>query len=190
MNQHKPLYYSQYIPCEIFGVASIPGQTPLFHILCDDGGVYWRLPVSAFCWKKEAPNRDLTDLVLWDSFSYNVTVTTFDLLRNKAVSYVDRNKTTHKGIYQFTLDWFGDNDSSFGFAEVPGQHKCGHFIRLDDGNFAIQPNNRLKIHDPNFVTKTDNYPRLLSDRIYSAEQTDKWRTSDDDNYDYNLENSQ
>jgi hypothetical protein len=58
-------------------------------------------------------------------------------------------RNTNKGRYLFTLDWSeGDfNELDFGYASKPDQHKCGHVIQLDNGNFAIQPNNRMRVFD-------------------------------------------
>ena len=187
MNQEREEFAGQYAPCQIFGMASIPGQTPLFHFFCDDGGIYWRMPIHAFCHVKDAVRRNLDELVLWDSFSYHASVTTFDILKNKRMSYIDRRRKQNAGTYVFTVDWFGDDDKSYGFAEIPGQHKCAHLIRLDDGNFALQPNNRLKLFDPNFVVRDEPYPRMLACALWSSERTSKWRTSDDEQYDYGLE---
>lgn len=173
------------IECQIFGMTSIPGQTPLFHFICDDGAIFWRMPIHAFCHKKNAPKKQLADLVLWDSFSYNINITCFDLLKNKKISYADRSKNIECGQYLFTIDWFGDKYFN-GFAETPGQHKCGHFLALDNGNFAIQPNNRIRIFDPNFVTKDSLYPRKIANKLYSSEHTSKWRTEDSDEYLYSI----
>ncbi len=184
MNQ-EDAQYTGLAECQIFGMASIPGQTPLFHFFCDDGAIYWRMPIHAFCHKKDAPKKDLDDLILWDSFSYHANVISFDLLKNKKMSYVDRSKNVEYGRYLFTIDWFGDAKTN-GFAEVPGQHKCGHFLELDNGNYAIQPNNRVRLFDPNFVTKTKLYPRKIANKLYSSEHTSKWRTEDSENYNYEI----
>ena len=172
----------------IFGVASIPGKVPLFHFLMEDGGVWWRMPISAFCWRKDADPADLYELVLWDSYSYFVNVTTFDLLKNKKISYLGRSKKVYKGNYLFTLDWAaGDsNILNSGFSEEPGQHKCGHVIKLDNGNFAIQPNNRIRVHDPSFVTKPKELliERKLNSHVWTVEDKEKWITSDNDKYEY------
>jgi hypothetical protein len=181
MNQHNPEYVGRFVEVQIFAVASIPSQTPLFHFLCPDGGVWWRMPIHAFCWK-ECPARPLEDLVLWDSFSYQVSVFTADLLRNKRVIMTGRNKLTEDGQYLFTLDWFGG-----GFAEVPGQHKSGHVIKLNDGNFAIQPNNRIRVFDPNFTYDNTPIPRKIANKLYTSEGSGKWRVSNDDEYEYGVE---
>jgi hypothetical protein len=181
MNQHDPDMVGHFIDCQIFAVASIPGQTPLFHFTCPDGGIWWRMPMHAFCWK-ECPARPLTDLVLWDSFSYRMTCFTADLLKNKRMSMVGRDRRIEHGQYMFTLDWFGD-----GFSEVPGQHKSGHVLRLDDGNFAIQPNNRLRLFDPNFTYDSTPIPRKIANTLYTSEGVGKWHVENTDEYEYGVE---
>ena len=90
----------------------------------------------------------------------------------------------------FTLDWCdGDfNELSFGYAQKPDQHKCGHVIELDDGNYAIQPNNRLRVFDPSLAAEPDKplINRLVNTKTWSVETTSKWITDEDEegSYDY------
>lgn len=182
--------YGQSFACVIFGVASISGQTPLFHSLMEDGGIFWRLPIHAFFHSEESEvipePLSLNDLVVWDSFSPYISVTTFSLLQNKRVHY-KRGTLWVPGTYMFTLDWSNEdsNVQSAGFAETPGQHKSGHLLRLDTGHFAIQPNNRVKVFDPSFVTKEEwLIERRLTSRLWSSEQRDGRVISDDDRYHY------
>lgn len=180
--------HDKYFPCVIFGITSIPSKAVLFNILMEDGGIFWHLPISAFCWKK-TKELALEDLELWDSFSYNVSVTTFYLLQNKKMQYFDRHGKLKMGTYLFTLDWSdGDfNELRFGFSEAAGQHKAGHVISLEDGNYAIQPNNRIKVFDPSFCTKKEwVIERLLNEKNYSVETTPKFITDDTNNYHYEL----
>ena len=39
-------------PCMIFGVSSIQGRSPQFHFLMEDGGIWWRMPINAFCTRR------------------------------------------------------------------------------------------------------------------------------------------
>jgi hypothetical protein len=182
--------FDKKFPCFIFGVATIPGQAPLFHFVMEDGGMWWRMPIHAFCWKEDAPDHELDELVLWDSFSYHVTSTQFPYLKNKVMKFISRRRKEYSGRYLFTLDWASSTDSGdtdYLFSEYPSQHKCGHVIMMDDGNFAIQPNNRLKLHDPSFTVKSD----LVIDRMYNrtlwtAERNSRWVTPDTEvmNYDH------
>ena len=181
--------FGQTFPCMIFGVASIPARSPLFHFLMEDGGVWWRMPISAFCTKPDAPEVDIHDLVLWNSFSPFISVTEFTAMRNMRMTYVTRSGEFVNGKYLFTLDWHSpeDNILNTGFSVNPGQHKCGHVIERDDGNIAIQPNNRVRLFDPSFTTKTGTLiERFVNTRKWDVEDANKWRTSDDDRYEYGL----
>jgi hypothetical protein len=175
--------------CYIFGMSSIPNKTPLFHFMMPDGGLWWRMPLHAFCWKEDAPLQELDELVLWDSYSYYPSVTTFPMLRNSPVEFVSRRKVKYRGKILFTLDWAHEDRTipNVGFSEHPSQHKCGHFIMMDNGNFAIQPNNRLIVFDSTYYTQKE----LLINRKYntqewSSETNPKWMTpnSDEMNFDF------
>jgi hypothetical protein len=172
-------------------MSSIPGKVPLFHFMMEDGGIWWRMPISAFCSKSDAPKQELIDLVLWDSFSYYPSVTVFEVLKNKKIEYTSRHKEKFTGTYLFTLDWAsGDpNNTDHGFSEKPGQHKCGHVIHLDNGNYAIQPNNRIIVRDPSF---TASYGKMLIERKintheWSVENSPKWITENSDKYYYDIQ---
>ena len=125
-----------------------------------------------------------------DSFSYNVSVTRFYQLQGCKMIYTSRRKKQREGTYLFTIDWCaGDyNELDFGYAEKPDQHKCGHVIELDDGNYAIQPNNRLRIFDPSMAADPSKplIHRLVNTRIWSVEDTSKWITDENEegSYDY------
>jgi len=179
-----------YLPVLVFGVASVPHRVPLFHFIMEDEGLWFRMPIHAFCHKTPAVQEELHNLVLWDSFSSYIAVTQFDFLINKRIKYIDRTKKWKEGTYLFTLDWSQEdrNILDTGFSEVPGQHKCGHVIKLDNGNFAIQPNNRCRAFEPSFVTKPGQnvIERKLGTQMWSVENTAKWVLSDDDRYDYEV----
>ena len=181
--------HGQFLECVVFGVTSIIGQAPLFHCLMEDGGLFWRLPIHAFCWK-ECESVSLTDLVMWDSFSPYVSATVFSLLANKRMSYTKRDSQKCHGSYLFTLDWSHEdpNVTNAGFSEVPGQHKSGHVIKLDSGHYAIQPNNRVRVFDPSFVTKPGEtvIERKLHTHLWSAEQEATWVLSNDERYEYEI----
>jgi hypothetical protein len=179
-----------YLPVLVFGMTSIPHRVPLFNFLMEDGGLWWKMPIHAFSWKPDVPMDDLHQLVLWDSFSYYPSVTLFDMMIGKRMSYINRNKETKYGTYVMTFDWAAEdkNVADLGFSEVPGQHKCGHLIRLDNGNFAIQPNNRVKLYDPSFVTKSNQtvIQRYLNTHNWTVEDQNRWVLSDDERYEYDI----
>jgi hypothetical protein len=58
----------------------------------------------------------------------------------------------------------------------------------DDGNYAIQPNNRVRLFDPSFTTKNVNLiDRFVNTRKWDVEDANKWKTSDDNRYHYDVE---
>ena len=67
-----------------------------------------------------------------------------------------------------------------------------NFIELEDGNYAIQPNNRLKIYDPSMGVDPNKtlINRLVTSKIYSVENSAKWITDEHEqgSYDYKLKN--
>ena len=165
-------------------------RVPLFHFVMEDGGLWWRMPIHAFCSRENVPQEDLHQLVLWDCFSHHISVTKFDFMEQKVMLFYDRSKNERKGKYLFTLDWSqpDPNVIDTGFSSVPGQHKCGHVIELDDGNYAIQPNNRVKLFEPSFVTKWGQLviERKLGSEYWSVENQPRWLLSDDDRYEYEM----
>jgi len=182
--------HDKYFHCIVFGVASLPNRSPLFHFMMQDGGLWWRAPISAFCIKEGVPEEDLHQLVLWDSFSYYISVNQFYALKNAKMQYLDRTGNKRLGRYLFTLDWAHAelNETNFGYSETPDEHKCGHVLELDSGNYAIQPNNRMKIFDASFVTKPNEtlIQRKVNDYIFTVEDNPKWVTEDNDNFNYKI----
>jgi hypothetical protein len=168
--------HDKYFECVIFGVSSVQNRSPLFHFMMEDGGLWWRMPINAFCKEPNTPEVDLHNLVLWNSFSPNVAVTKFANLANLKMSYRDRNRNVVQGKYLFTLDWHNPESNRLddGYSETPNEHKCGHVIQRDDGNFAIQPNNRVRVFEPSFANKKDLViGRLINDRVWDVEDEEK-----------------
>lgn len=90
-----------------------------------------------------------------------------------------RDRSWVGGQYLFTIDWFGYAD-----AEEAGDsgHKCGHVIALDNGNFAMQPNNRIQWFSPAFVTPFEEKPDYATNtRVWKVER--ETETSDGYFYD-------
>lgn len=188
---HKFEKTDTYLPCVIIGVASVAHRVPLFHFIMEDGGIWFRMPIHAFCSRQDVPQEELHQLVLWDCFSPYIAVTKYDFMVEKKMMYYDRGRNPRNGKYLFTLDWSQEdaNVLDVGFSQVPGQHKCGHVIQLDDGNYAIQPNNRVKLFEPSFITKWGStvIDRRLGTEYWSVENKDRWILSDDDRYEYDVE---
>jgi hypothetical protein len=74
-----------------------------------------------------------------------------------------------------------------GYSESPSEHKCGHVIQRDDGNFAVQPNNRVRIYEPSFTLKKDYViERIINDYKWDVENQNKWMLEDSDKFYYDI----
>jgi hypothetical protein len=177
-------HHGEFIPVLVFGVDSVAGQAVGFDVLTNFGGMFARMPISALVHKVDAPQLPLDYLELWNNFSYSVEAHEYLVLRHLSCEVRLRDRVWYSGKYMFTLSWYGSN-----YAEYPGEggFKRGHIIELENGCYAIQPNNRIKWHEPSFITK--KFPEkpdfITNTHIWNCEGN--WVTSDDDNYFYNIE---
>ena len=57
---------------------------------------FFGLPISAFCTKPGVKELPLDELVMWDSFSYNVSVTTFYEIAGCTMQYKSRRNVKEK----------------------------------------------------------------------------------------------
>jgi hypothetical protein len=152
----------------VFGAASIHGRALGFHVLTENGAVLWRLPLHAFCHRPDAPALPLDWLQFWDCFSYEVCCTVFERLQDSRVRVQLRDRSWVGGQYLFTFDWHGHEDAE---EAGDGGHKCAHFIALDNGNFAAQPNNRIQWFCPAFITPFTEKPDYLTNtRVWKVER--------------------
>lgn len=179
-------HFGEYENVAVFGAQSNAGKALLFTVMLDNGTIRSRVPIHMLCHKESKANQ-LDVLQLWDCFSENVTVTTYNFLRGARAKVIFKDKTNCWGNYMMTFDWY-DNP----YSDEPSQYKCLHMIKLDDGNFALQPNNRIFWKEMSFTTKpfpenpdykVDNAPFRCEDK------SDRWIISDDDNYYYDIKST-
>ena len=165
--------------CVVFGLGSISGRALLFHCLLTNGAIYWRLPISAFIqrgsgdtlYQGQMEHQDLEDLQLWNSFSYYPAVTTFDFLIGQRCKYLGKDKKFIHGEYLFTVDWAHPESNILDteHSEIPDQHKCGHVLALDNGNYAVMPNNRILWSIPSFTTSSSVPDYKVQTTIWNVE---------------------
>ncbi len=174
-------HFNEFQPCWVFGIDSIEGRAVGWNILTDEGAMFSRLPICALCWKRTAPIIPLDRLEMWNCFSYNVEAHEFSALRELRCEMKTEGEWW-PGIYMFTLGWWGSQ-----WAEQPseGGFKYAHIIKLENGCYAAQPNNRLRWLEPSFITK--EFPKkpdfITNDYIWNVENH-TWRTEDSNRYFY------
>ena len=166
-------------PCYIFGMSSIPAQAPLFHFIMEDGALWWRMPIHAFCWKRDAEVLPLTEHIYWDCFSSYIDVQVRERMSGLRADLISITGVKRAGVYLFTLDWSHENRNTLdtNFSETP-EHKCGHVFKMDDGNYFIYPNNRIIWMDNAWTYKRiDKNPGYKIDMtVYSVENKSNYET--------------
>ena len=154
-------------------------------LLTDYGALYDKLPISAFVWKTDHGELlPLDVLQLWDCFDYDITVIQKPILSRCEFFGKDRNM--HPVEYCFTID-NAHRDKNYldsNFSEHDPEHKTFNVIKLDNGQFAAQPNNRVIWRDssltpenlltPDFKVCTQNY-KVETEPKWSVGHTDEWQ---------------
>jgi hypothetical protein len=180
--------HNGYSLCDVHTVASIEKRTPLFEAFLENGVNWTRRPISAFCWKPCDPE-PLYNHMYWDCFSSYIDVQVRARLAGLRAELVRWDGTKKEGKYLFTLDWSFENRAMLdtNFSETP-EHKCAHFLMMDNGNLYAYPNNRIIWYDSAWTkNRIQNNPGFKIDTtVYSVENHVKKET--DDSYFYEVVN--
>jgi len=186
MYQHKD-HIGEFVKVTVFAAQSNPDRALLFHVLTDDGLVRSRVPVHMLCHKETAPQMPLDYLQLWDCFSVNCTAIVYDYLKAARAKVVLKDKQELWGEYAMSFDWY-DNP----YSDEPSQYKSLHLIRLDNGCYTLQPNNRIFWKHMSFVTRPfpENPDFKVDNKVFRCEDaSDRWLIEgEDDSYYYSLKN--
>lgn len=162
-----------------FAISSFHNRAIGFHVMLKTGAHYRHLPIHALATKPDAPERPLSDLEMWDCFSYRPVVSTFHFLQgHQCVCHLPFEKAP--GTYLFTIDWLPD--PSPGWILTPEQNKCAHVIALQEGNLAALPTNRITWQDGywlGFSGRPRQAGYTVQTSTYRAEG--RWDVSQDDN---------
>ena len=164
--------HGEFTPCDVHSVASIEKRVPLFEAFLENGVNWTRRPITAFCWKKTAPAIPLEHTMYWDCFSPYIDVQIRSRLSGLKAELITPLNTKEQGTYMFTLDWSWENKSVLdtNFSESP-EHKCGHFFKMDNGNYYCYPNNRIIWFDDAWIENriSGNPGYIIDQTIYSVE---------------------
>lgn len=169
-------------------VKALRGEALRFETyLPEYGALYDKLPISAFMHDVIADEQmgtnalSLDVLEIWDALSYHVTVVEKPLLKGLRAEFFGKDKQTHGGEYMFTLDTANPDPRipDFTFSETVDEHKSYNVLKLNNGQFALQPNNRCRFYDPALNPREMKFPDFrVATRKYRVEQAAKWRLGD------------
>jgi hypothetical protein len=182
----------EFTPAIWVSVKSIRGRALYFEsLLTEYGALYDKLPLSAYVWRTslgyELP---LDYLEIWDSFSYHITVIEKATLKGLRCAMYAKDKEYYHGEYMFTIDSCHDDPNMLNttLSETPNEHKSFNIIKLDNGQFAAQPNNRMKWFEQSLIAHETKDPDFkVSTKYFSVEQNPKWSAGNQDRYFYEIE---
>jgi hypothetical protein len=179
--------HGEFTPGIWISVKSIQGKALYFEtLLTDYGALYDKLPISAFVWKTDHGDLlPLDTLQLWDCFDYDITVIKKPLLSK--CEFFGKDKKMHSGQYCFTIDTCHNQHSvlDINFSEGDPEHKSFNIIKLDNGQFAAQPNNRVIWRDNSLTPEQLLRPDFkVCTQNYSVETGSKWSVGHSDEWQY------
>ena len=168
---------------------SIPGRCFYFETyLPDYGAMYDKLPISAFLRAPKTPSvdMDLSNLQFWNAMDYGVTAVNKGFISSMDVEVYTRNHGRMHGQYLFTLDNYhaDPNVIDNNVSEVPAEHKSHNCIALDNGQYCLYPNNRMRLYDMSITPSEPLVPDFKVSTIeYQVENGVNWgRLGDTDDY--------
>ncbi len=168
---------------------SIPGRAFYFETyLPEYAAMYDKLPISAFLSRPETPDPDLDlpNLQFWNCMDYGVVNICKQFVGSMEWEVRTRHFGSIKGKYVCTLDnYHSDIDKiDYSTSETPEEHKSFNLIELNNGQFALYPNNRCRVYDISLTPQEPKIPDFkVSTRYFQVENGIDWgRLGDTDEY--------
>lgn len=145
-----------------FAVKSFLNRPLLFTVHTVDGAVYSDIPLL---YLSHDPSTGIEYIPAeerdpWGCLGERISVSKFSYLKDYRPLYIGNKKPKNpvSGRYLMSFSWLPDG----GFSEDPEQAKMMHLVALEDGWFALWPNNYLHWPDKHFATKPlEKYQRNL-----------------------------
>ena len=167
---------------------SIPGRAFYFETyLPEYGALFDKLPISAFLHKKKTPEPDLplNNLQFWNCMDYGVVSIHKQFIGSMDFQILSRDHGTLMGSYVATLDnYHADiNAVDYSTSEIPAEHKSFNLLELENGQFCLYPNNRMRVYDNSLTPKEPLQPDFKVSTVeYQVENGNMTRLGDTDEY--------
>ena len=170
---------------------SMPGRAFYFETyLPDYGAMFDKLPISAFVSEPETPKKDLElhNLQFWNCMDYGVVSIYKQFVSSMMFEAYTRDQGKLKGTYVATIDnYHADiNTIDYSTSETPAEHKSHNLLELENGQFGLYPNNRMRIYDNSLTPDKPLMPDFkVSTMEYQVENNPSLsRYGDSDDYFY------
>ena len=167
---------------------SIPGRAFYFETyLPEYGALFDKLPISAFLHKKKTPTPDLplNNLQFWNCMDYGVVSIHKQFIGSMDFQILSRDHGTLTGSYVCTMDNYHSdiNAIDYSTSETPAEHKSHNLLALDNGQFCLYPNNRMRVYDNSLTPQEPLQPDFKVSTVeYQVENGNRTRLGDTDEY--------
>ena len=167
---------------------SIPGRAFYFETyLPEYGALFDKLPISAFLHKKKTPSPDLplNNLQFWNCMDYGVVAVYKQFIGSMDFQVLRRDHGPLTGSYVCTLDNYHSdiNAVDYSTSETPAEHKSHNLLKLDNGQFCLYPNNRMRVYDNSLTPQEPLTPDFKVSTVeYQVENGNLTRLGDTDEY--------
>lgn len=167
---------------------SLPGRAFYFEtFLPKYGALYDKLPISAFVSEPKTPTPDMSleNLQFWNCMDYGVTAVYKQFIGSMDFEVLTRDYGIMHGIYICTLDNYhaSADEVDYSTSEIPAEHKSFNLLELDNGQYCLYPNNRMRVYDNSLTPKEPKMPDFkVSTRYYQVENGFEYRLGDTDEY--------
>jgi len=167
---------------------SIPGRAFYFETyLPEYGALFDKLPISAFLHKKKTPTPDLplNNLQFWNCMDYGVVSIHKQFIGSMDFEVLSRDHGTLTGSYVCTMDNYHSdiNAIDYSTSETPAEHKSHNLLALDNGQFCLYPNNRMRVYDNSLTPQEPLQPDFKVSTVeYQVENGNRTRLGDTDEY--------
>lgn len=167
--------HGEYVRGVWLSAKSIPGRAFYFETyLPDYAAVYDKLPISAFVSSPElcSPDLPLEELQFWNAMSTGVVCVVKQFTASMIWEARTRRHGSIKGTYICTLDNYhaDQNGVDYSTSEQPSEHKAYNLLELENGQFALYPNNRCRVYDVSLTPPEPLQPDFkVSTQYYTVE---------------------
>ena len=115
---------------------------------------------------------NLPNLQFWNCMDYGVVAVQKQFIGSMDYELYTRDFGIQKGTYVCTLDNYHQDPDIIDYAtsENPAEHKSHNLIELDNGQYALYPNNRIRIFDNSLTPEDPKMPDFkVSTKYYQVE---------------------
>jgi len=123
---------------------------------------------------------------------YGVTCIEKQFIGSMDFEVYTKNHGRMKGAYIATLDNYHvhADEVDYSTSEQPEEHKSFNLLELENGQYCLYPNNRMRVYDNSLTPREPKMPDFrVSTEVYQVENGNEYRLGDTEEYYYDTDNT-